>query len=38
MTDYFYKCLPKRIYQNGDYILEAVQSEHIEKVNYLTVK
>ena len=32
MTDYFYKCLPKRIYQNGDYILEAVQPEQIEKI------
>jgi len=32
MIDYFYKCLPKRIYQNGDYVLEAVQPEHIEKI------
>tara|TARA_Y100000310_G_C20615974_1_gene780645 strand:+ start:50 stop:625 length:576 start_codon:yes stop_codon:yes gene_type:complete len=32
MTDYFYKCLPKKTYQNGGYTLEAVQPEHIEKI------
>ena len=32
MTDYFYKCLPKRIYQNGDYTLESVQSKHVEEI------
>ena len=32
MTDYFYKCLPEKTYQNGDYKLEAVQPEHIEKI------
>jgi len=32
MTDYLYKCLPQKTYQNGDYILEAVQPEQIEKI------
>jgi len=32
MTEYYYQCLPKRLYQKGNYTLEAVQSEHIEKV------
>ena len=30
MTDHFYKCLPKRTYQMGEYSTEAVQPEHIE--------
>ncbi|MBT7901784.1 MAG: GNAT family N-acetyltransferase [Candidatus Marinimicrobia bacterium] len=32
MTDYYYKCLPRRYYEHGDYTLEAVQPEHIEKI------
>jgi hypothetical protein len=32
MTEYYYQCLPKRLYQQGNYTLEAVQSEHIEKL------
>ena len=28
----YYKCLPQRIYQLGNYRLEAVQLEHIEKI------
>ena len=32
MTDYYYKCLPQKTYQNGDYTLEAVQSKHVEKI------
>ena len=32
MTDYYYKCLPKRIYQNGEYTLQAIQPEHVEKI------
>lgn len=31
-TDYYYKCLSKRNYQNGNYSLETVQPEHIEKI------
>ena len=30
MTDHFYKCLPKRTYQMGEYSTGAVQPEHIE--------
>ena len=30
MTDFHYKCLPKKTYQDEDYIIEAVQPEHIE--------
>ena len=32
MTEYYYQCLPKKLYQQGNYTLEAVQSEHIEKI------
>ena len=32
MISYYYKCLPRKIYQVSDYTLEAVQSEHIEKI------
>jgi len=32
MIEYYYKCLPKRCYHNGDYTLEAVQPDHIEKI------
>jgi len=32
MNTYFYKCLPQRIYQHGDYKIEPVQPEHIEKI------
>ena len=32
MTEHYYECLPKRRYQQGNYTLEAVQSEHIEKI------
>tara|TARA_B100000315_G_C14445147_1_gene526482 strand:+ start:267 stop:830 length:564 start_codon:yes stop_codon:yes gene_type:complete len=29
---FFYKCLPKKTYQLGDYVIEAVQPQHIEKI------
>jgi len=32
MTEHYYECLPKRRYQQGNYTLEAVQPEHIEKI------
>ena len=32
MTEYYYQCLPKRLYQQGNYTLEAVQPKHIEKI------
>jgi hypothetical protein len=32
MTEYYYKCLSKRLFQQGGYTLEAVQPEHIEKI------
>jgi len=31
----FYKCLPQRIYQNGEYTIEAVQPHHIERIRQL---
>jgi len=32
MTEYYYKCLPKKTYEIGNYTVEAVQPEHIEKI------
>ena len=32
MTDYYYRCLPKTTFQNGNVTLEAVQPEHIEQI------
>ena len=32
MTHYFYKCLPRVIDKRGNYMIEAVQPEHIGKI------
>jgi len=31
-NEVYYRCLQKKIYKKGDYFLEAVQPEHIEKI------